>query len=63
MVRRVGAAGSEAMLYQRWRLALRYRLAGGGSKPPRAASVKSRGRERRGKDAAVIASGVDREGE
>ena len=27
---------------KRWRKALRYRLAGGGSKPPRAASVKSR---------------------
>jgi len=44
-------------------LALRDRLAGGGCKPPRGASVKSRGAERRGKRRAVSASGVGREGE
>ena len=37
------------MLHERWRLALRGRPAGGGRKPPRAAPVKSRGGERRGK--------------
>ena len=40
------------MLCERWRQALRCRFAGGGSKPPRAAPVKSRGGERRGKGAA-----------
>jgi len=51
------------VLCKRWGQALRCRLAGGGSKPPRAAPVKSRGGERRGKDAAKTASGADREGE
>jgi RNA-directed DNA polymerase len=37
------------VLCQRWRLALRDRPAGGGLKPPQAASVKSRGGERCGK--------------
>jgi hypothetical protein len=37
------------VLCQRWRLALRVRRAGGEPKPPQAASVKSRGGERRGK--------------
>jgi RNA-directed DNA polymerase len=37
-----------AVLCQRWRLALRDRPAGGGLKPPQAASVKSRGGERCG---------------
>ncbi len=37
-----------AVLYQRWRSALRDRPAGGGLKPPQAASVKSRGGERCG---------------
>jgi len=40
-----------AVLCQRWRLALRDRPAGGGLKPPQAASVKSRGGERCGKGA------------
>jgi retron-type reverse transcriptase len=40
-----------AMLCQRWRQALRDRPAGGGPKPPQAASVKSRGGERCGKGA------------
>ena len=40
-----------AVLYQRWRLALRDRPAGGGPKPPQAASVKSRGGERCGQGA------------
>src|SRR5215218_6210681 len=44
-------------------LALRSRPAGGGSKPPRAAPVKSRGGERRGKVAPQSAAGVDHEGE
>ena len=44
-------------------LALRSRPAGGGFKPPRAASVKSRGGERRGKVAPVSAAGVSQEGE
>ena len=44
-------------------VALRGRPAGGGRKPPRAAPVKSRGGERRGKGAPSSASGVDQEGE
>jgi RNA-directed DNA polymerase len=44
-------------------VALRGRPAGGGRKPPRGASVKSRGAERRGDGAPVSASGVDHEGE
>jgi hypothetical protein len=44
-------------------LALRSRPAGGGFKPPRAAPVKSRGGERRGKVAPSSAAGVDHEGE
>jgi len=44
-------------------VALRGRPAGGGRKPPRGASVKSRGAERRGKRRALSASGVDHEGE
>jgi len=43
-------------------VALRGRRAGGGRKPPRAAAVKSRGGERRGK-VALDAAGVDHEGE
>jgi hypothetical protein len=39
------------VLCERWRWALRSRLAGGGYKPPQAASVKSRGGERCGKGA------------
>ena len=39
-------------------VALRGRCAGGGRKPPRAAAVKSRGGERRGKRRAVSAAGV-----
>jgi hypothetical protein len=42
------------MLHGRWRLALRGRPAGGGRKPPRAAPVKSRGGERRGKGALPV---------
>jgi hypothetical protein len=37
------------VLFRRWRTDLRSRLAGGGFKPPQAASVKSRGGERCGK--------------
>jgi transposase InsO family protein len=37
------------MLYRRWRLTLRSRPAGAGSKPPQAAGVKSPGGERCGK--------------
>ena len=37
------------MLFRRWRQVLRSRPAGGGSKPPQAASAKSRGGERCGK--------------
>ena len=37
------------MLFRRWRKVLRSRPAGGGSKPPQAASAKSRGGERCGK--------------
>ena len=44
-------------------VALRGRCAGGGRKPPRAAAVKSRGGERRGRSRAVSAAGVDHEGE
>ena len=44
-------------------VALRGRRAGGGRKPPRAAAVKSRGGERRGRSRAVSAAGVDHEGE
>ena len=44
-------------------VALRGRRAGGGRKPPRAAAVKSRRGERRGKRRAESASGVDHEGE
>jgi hypothetical protein len=44
------------------RVALRGRRAGGGRKSPRAAAVKSRGGERRGK-VALDAAGVDHEGE
>ena len=51
------------VLCQRWRWALRDRPAGGGLKPPQAASVKSRGGERCGKGAPLSASGVSREGE
>ncbi len=39
---------------QRWRLALRSRPAGGGFKPPQAASVKSRGGERCGQGARIV---------
>jgi hypothetical protein len=41
----------QAVLHQRWRSALRDRPAGGGPKPPQAASVKSRGGERCGQGA------------
>src|ERR1700737_2489527 len=41
-------------LRQRWRLALRSRSAGRGSKPPQAASVKSRGGERCGQGARIV---------
>ncbi len=41
-----------AMLHVRWREALRSRPAGGGSKPPQAAVVKSHGGERWGKGSA-----------
>ena len=41
----------QAVLCQRWRKALRDRPAGGGPKPPQAASVKSRGGERCGQGA------------
>jgi hypothetical protein len=41
-------------LRQRWRLALRSRPAGGGFKPPQAASVKSRGGERCGQGARIV---------
>ena len=51
------------VLCQRWRLALRDRPAGGGLKPPQAASVKSRGGERCGNGAPLSVSGVSREGE
>ena len=44
-------------------VALRGRRAGGGRKPPRAAAVKSRRGERRGRRRAESASGVDHEGE
>ena len=44
-------------------LALRDRLAGGGSKPPQAASVKSRGGERCGKACVRVCRGRDREDE
>lgn len=44
-------------------VALRGHLAGDGRKPPRAAAVKSRGGERRGKRRAVSVSGMDCEGE
>src|SRR5450755_82381 len=59
----------KAELCRRWRswagglVALRSRPAGEGCKPPRAAAVKSRGGERRGKSRAVSAAGVSREGE
>jgi RNA-directed DNA polymerase len=43
-----------AVLCQRWRSALRDRPAGGGHKPPQAASVKSRGGERCGKGALPV---------
>jgi len=52
-----------AVLCQRWRWALRDRPAGGGPKPPQAASVKSRGGERCGNGVPLSASGVSREGE
>src|ERR671925_720414 len=42
------------MLHRRWRWALRGRPAGGGCKPPQAASVKSRGGERCGQGAQVV---------
>jgi group II intron reverse transcriptase/maturase len=51
------------VLCQRWRWALRDRPAGGGLKPPQAASVKSRSGERCGNGAPLSASGVSREGE
>src|SRR5437899_11453468 len=54
---RDGGAGPAGLV------ALRGRCAGGGRKPPRAAAVKSRGGERRGKSRAVSAAGVDHEGE
>lgn len=44
----------QAVLYQRWRWALRGRPAGGGLKPPSAASVKSRGGERDGDGALPV---------
>jgi hypothetical protein len=44
-------------------VALRGRCAGGGRKPPRAAAVKSRGGERRGKVAPLSAAGMSQEGE
>jgi RNA-directed DNA polymerase len=53
----------QAVLCQRWRRALRDRPAGGGPKPPQAASVKSRRGERCGNGAPLSASGVSREGE
>ena len=64
-----GQSKLKAELYRRWRsragglVALRSRPAGDGCKPPRAAAVKSRGGERRGKSRAVSAAGVSREGE
>ena len=51
------------MLCQRWGRAPRGRPAGGGLKPPQAASVKSRGGERCGKRRSLTALGVDQEGE
>jgi putative transposase len=39
----------QALLYRRWRMTLRSRPAGAGSKPPQAAGVKSPGGERCGK--------------
>jgi hypothetical protein len=51
------------MLRQRWGRAPRDRPAGGGLKPPQAASVNSRGGERCGKRRNEIASGEDQEGE
>jgi reverse transcriptase-like protein len=48
----------QVVLCQRWRLPLRDRPAGGGLKPPQAASVKSRGGERCGNGAPTSASGV-----
>jgi group II intron reverse transcriptase/maturase len=59
----VGGRTRRVVLCQRWRLALRDRPAGGGLKPPQAASVKSRGGERCGNGAPLSASGVSREGE
>jgi hypothetical protein len=54
---RVGAVPCPAALWKRLRHAVRCRLAGGGGrKPPRIAPVKSRGCERRGKDAGRTAS-------
>jgi len=50
----------EAMLYERWRLALRSRPAGGGFKPPHAALAEDRRGERWGKGVRE-ASGRDRE--
>jgi group II intron reverse transcriptase/maturase len=47
----VEGRAQRVVLCQRWRLALRDRPAGGGLKPPQAASVKSRGGERCGNGA------------
>ena len=44
-------------------VALCGRFAGGGRKPPRAAAIKSRGGERRGKGTSLSVLGVDHEGE
>jgi transposase InsO family protein len=43
------ACKSRAVLYRRWRMALRSQPAGAGFKPPQAAGVKSLGGERCGK--------------
>ena len=52
-----------AELHRRWRRALRSRLAGGGSKLPQAAPVKSRCGERCGKGVRRSASGENQEDE
>jgi hypothetical protein len=61
--RRARVRGTRSCAAGRWRSALRSRRTGGGCKPPRGASVKSRGAERRGNSAPVSAPGVSREGE
>ena len=51
------------MLCKRWREVLRSRPSGAGSKPPQAATVKSRGGERCGKRRDLIPSGVSQRDE